>query len=367
MQHEKLIKTALILIILVLIVVILRYARPFLIPLTFAALFAMLLLPICLWLEKKGVNRALSTLLSILALVTFVAALIALVSWQAPDMGKSVSKIKEQAEAKYEQAQEFIREKLGIPPEKQKEMIKGQQPSGKSVSGMVAGILAGIGSILANAILVLVYVFLMIYFRDQIKRFILRLSPPGEKDKALDILDRSQSVAQKYLTGLSWMILSLWIMYGIGFSIVGVQNAIFFAILCGLLEMIPFVGNLVGNTLTMIMALVQGGGMHMVVGVLITYGIVQFLQSYILQPLVVGSEVNINPLFTIVGLIAGEIIWGIPGMILSIPVMGVAKIAFSHIEPLKPYAQFMGQEEKEGPTFREKIEGWRGKMKKWFK
>jgi predicted PurR-regulated permease PerM len=54
------------------------------------------------------------------------------------------------------------------------------------------------------------------------------------------------------------MIVLLWVMYGIGFTIAGVKNAFFFAIICGILEIIPFVGNLAGTALTLAMSLVQG-------------------------------------------------------------------------------------------------------------
>ena len=94
------------------------------------------------------------------------------------------------------------------------------------------------------------------------------------------------------------------------------------------------------------MVVVQGGGSGMIIGVLITYAIVQFIQTYILEPLVVGAEVNINPLFTIFVLVAGELVWGIPGMVLAIPLLGIAKIICDHIEPLKPYGFLIGQEKK---------------------
>ena len=142
------------------------------------------------------------------------------------------------------------------------------------------------------------------------------------------------------------MIVCLWIMYSIGFSIVGVKYAILFAIICGLLEIVPFVGNLAGNLLTVLMVVVQGGGTGMVVGVVITYLIVQFLQTYLLEPLVVGAEVNINPLFTIMILVIGELIWGIPGMVLAIPLLGIIKIICDHVPALKPYGYLIGSDKK---------------------
>ncbi len=151
------------------------------------------------------------------------------------------------------------------------------------------------------------------------------------------------------------MIVCLWIMYGIGFSIVGVKHAIFFAILCGLLEIVPFVGNLLGNLLTLLMAISQGGGTNMIIGILVTYAVVQFIQSYILEPLVVGAEVNINPLFTILVLVAGELIWGIPGMVLSIPLLGMAKIVFDNVESLKPFGELIGEEQKKPGKLKKKF------------
>ena len=144
-------------------------------------------------------------------------------------------------------------------------------------------------------------------------------------------------------------------MYSIGFTIVGLKNAFFFAVLCGIFEIVPFVGNLTGNILAALMALTQGGGMPMVIGILITYGIVQFLQTYILEPLVVGTEVNINPLFTIMGLVVGELIWGIPGLVLAIPLLGITKIVCDHIPDLKPYGFLIGREKSNKPDLSEKI------------
>ncbi|HSF46268.1 MAG TPA: AI-2E family transporter, partial [Chitinophagaceae bacterium] len=138
-----------------------------------------------------------------------------------------------------------------------------------------------------------------------------------------------------------------------GFYISGVENALFFAILCGLLEIIPFIGNLTGTAITLLMVLAQGGSTGTLVGVVITYVVVQFVQSYLVEPLVVGKGVSINPLFTILGLVAGEFIWGIPGMVLALPAVGIMKVVFDHIEPLKPVGKLMG-DTKEGRTKRKK-------------
>lgn len=163
------------------------------------------------------------------------------------------------------------------------------------------------------------------------------------------------------------MIVGLWIMYGIGFWIAGIKSPVLFAILCGLLEIVPFVGNLSGTGITIIAALVQGGGLHVVIGIIITYALVQFIQSYILSPLVVGHEVNINPLFTIVGLIAAEAVWGIGGMVVAIPLMGIMKIMFDNINALQPYGEFMGEEKTTDDNIKEKLKAGLKKITQRFK
>jgi predicted PurR-regulated permease PerM len=167
-----------------------------------------------------------------------------------------------------------------------------------------------------------------------------------QKKNAETIIGDIQKVSQQYLTGLGLMIASLWVMYSIGFSIVGVKYAILFAVICGLLEIVPFIGNLTGSLLAILMVIIQGGDTAMIFGVIITYLIVQFLQTYLLEPLVVGSEVNINPLFTIIILVLGELIWGIPGMVLAIPLLGIAKIICDHVPSLKPYGFLIGSDKK---------------------
>lgn len=340
---------------------ILFHGRPFFVPLCFAGLLSMLLLPISQKLEHKGVGRGLSIVAAILVLVLFFAGVIALLAWQVSDMASNSDQIEKNVTQKVQQVRQFVTESLGIPQQKQQEILqKQQQSSGNKMSTMISGAFAGFGTFLTNALIVLVYIFLFMYFRTRLKNFVLKLVPQGEQAKTKKVIEESRKVAQKYITGLAFMIAGLWVMYGIGFSLVGVKNAIFFAILCGLLEIVPFVGNLIGNGLTVLMTLAQGGSMNTVIGILIVYAVVQFIQSYILEPLVVGSEVSINPVFTIVGIVAGEFIWGVPGMVLAIPLMGIAKIIFDNVEQLKPYGYLMGQDKKEKSSWADKVKGWFG-------
>lgn len=339
-------RAALLLLLVFLIVAGLYYAKPFLVPLCFGALLAMLFLPLSRWLERKKIPKGLAILICLVLLLSIITLIIIVISWQVTDLTGELTDIENRLRQIADEVEQFIARHFGIPAEQQEKLLQ-QQAQNNTANGIVSDIGSTILGLLVDFILCLVYIFLFMYYRSRIKKFILQLIPNQQKQNAEQVIHDIQKVTQQYLTGMSWMILSLWIMYSIGFSIVGVKYAVFFAILCGLLEIVPFIGNLVGNLLAILMVVIQGGGTAMVLGVLLTYAIVQFIQTYLLEPLVVGAGVNINPLFTIIILVLGELVWGIPGLVLAIPLLGIVKIVCDHIEPLKPYGFLIGRDRKE--------------------
>ncbi|GAB2973278.1 AI-2E family transporter [Mucilaginibacter puniceus] len=352
-----LVKTSLILFIIIGGTVILYFGKSLLAPLAFALVLSMLLIPLCKKLERRGVNRSLATLLCILLLILTFAAIISLLSWQLSNVMDDVNQIKHRLAAVGTQVQNVIASYTGIAKPQQEEMIKSADPG--SLLAKTTSTLLGVT---LDIILILVYIFLMMCFRSHLMKFLIRAVPTDQQENTVKLVHEAGEVSQKYLSGLTLMIMSLWIMYAVGFSIIGVRYAIFFALLCGTLEMIPFVGNITGTLLTVLMGLVQGGDYKLIAGILIVYGSVQFIQSYILQPLVVGREVNLNPFFTILSIVIGEAIWGVSGMILAIPIFGMMKIGFDHFAPLKPYGFLLG-----GIESKKRTSGFADKIKGWFK
>jgi predicted PurR-regulated permease PerM len=331
-----------------LIVTVLYYAKPFLVPVCFAGLLAMLFLPVSQWFESKSIPKGFAILLCLIIFLIIVIGIIWLISWQVTDLTSEASDIEGKLKRMITDSKEYIQSHFGISKKRQEELITEQA---KTNSGMFSDIGSSIMSFGVDFILMLVYIFLFMFYRERIKTFVLKMVPSHQKKNAETVILDVEKVSQQYITGLGLMIACLWVMYSIGFSIVGVKYAVLFAIICGLLEIVPFVGNLTGNLLAVLMVVIQGGGMGMVIGVIITYLVVQFLQTYLLEPLVVGAEVNINPLFTIIILVVGELIWGIPGMVLAIPLLGITKIICDHVESLKPFGYLIGSEKKKKTSF----------------
>lgn len=285
-------------------------------------------------MERRGLPKGLAAFVSLLTLLLLIATLSTLLGWKVSGLITDVTLIKEKAIESFDNTQQYIFRHLDISVEKQSQILKDEQPS---ISGIMQMMLGSVTYIFTNLILVLAYVFFLLYYRGHIKNFLLKLTAPNQRPEMEQVISTSTFVSQQYLLGLSKMIVCLWVMYGIGFSIIGVPNALFFAILCGLLEIVPFIGNLTGTTLTVLVAALHGGNGTLLGGIVITYGIVQFIQGWFLEPLILGPQVKINPLFTIIALVLGELLWGIPGIILAIPITAIFKIICDHIESLKPY------------------------------
>jgi predicted PurR-regulated permease PerM len=339
MRKSGLQRTLQILLFLFLVFAGLYYAKPFLVPVCFAGLFAMLFLPLSRWFESKGINKALASICCILILVIVISGVIALISYQVTDLISDLGNIEQKIKTVVTQIENTIAKTFGISRQQQEEVIQEQS---KNANGLISSLVPALMGILIDFVLMLVYIFLFMYSRSHLKKFILMLVPKNDTGNTEEAINNIEKVTQQYLTGLGLMIVCLWIMYGIGFSIAGLKNAFFFAILCGILEIVPFAGNLTGNTLAVLMAITQGGGSSMVIIIIVIYALVQFIQTYLLEPLAVGANVNINPLFTIIALVIGELVWGIAGMVLAIPLLAIIKIICDHIESLHPYGFLIG-------------------------
>lgn len=322
----------------------LHFAKYFLMPLTVGAVIATLFLPLSKWLEKKDVPRVLSVLICLIILLSALTIVGSLLGWQISELLNDISLIKDRAIEAGNHIQEYIFSHFGITLEKQTQILKDEQPSVSGIMQILAGSLA---SVFTNFVLTLVYIFGLLYYRDHINQFLLKLAHPSQRNEMQKVVSGVTHVSQQYLLGLSKMILCLWVMYGIGFSLLGVKNAIFFAVLCGLLEIVPFIGNITGTSITVLVAAIHGAGVPMLGGIVLVYGLVQFIQGWILEPLILGPQVKLNPLFTIIALVVGELVWGIPGIFLAIPITAMLKIVCDHIEPLKPYGFLIGEIETE--------------------
>ena len=156
------------------------------------------------------------------------------------------------------------------------------------------------------------------------------------------LLDRVQNVTQNYLVGMLTVIGILAVLNTTGLFIVGLEHAVFFGVFAALLAIIPYIGIIIGALPPLVYALLLTDSLLTPVFVIAVFGTVQFLEGNFITPRIVGSKVSINPFVAMVALIIGGELWGISGMILFVPLIGILKVVFDQIEELKPYGYLLG-------------------------
>ncbi|MCU0352178.1 MAG: AI-2E family transporter [Cytophagales bacterium] len=359
-------------------------ARVVLAPLVFGALLAMLMLPLTRRLEKWGVNRVLAVLLSDFLIIGFFVGLTFIVIGQFSSLARDFPKAKEKFAPKIQQAKQFIADKTGVSPQQLEQYVSSKVPflgkqdsTGKSgqkpgqpqggqssidagkIMGVVSGFLTGLTETFAGFVLVFVYFFFLQYYRHKFKKSILNFFPKTARPEAGRVLAESSQVSQQYLLGRLLLMLFLAVFYAIGFAIIGVKQGILVAILAAVFSIIPYVGNVIGFVLSLAFSVFGSGGSSAVMGVLVIFTLAQFIENYFLEPFIVGEKVHLHPLFTILVVIVGATLWGIAGAILSIPLLGIAKVWCDHIPALQPIGYLIGDEgNDEGPSVFDKLKSW---------
>lgn len=342
-------------------------AKSFLAPLSVAALLAMVILPVARWFERKGMSRAWASFCSDLIILLFFVLLAGVVSLQIKGFVQQWPQIKQKVEPKITDLQQFIEEKTGISVEDQQKRLSSKIPGGSSASNQQqqgqkqtqtqpqqsgSSVLSSAGSYVLSVIsflgtflLTFVYIFFFLLYRSKFRKSIIKMAPENKKDNVQEIITKSATISQNYLFGRLILIVILAVLYSIGLSISGVQQAILISILAAVLTLIPYIGNMIGYALAVSMAFISGSGMTGAIGVSVTFAITQFVESYILEPYIVGDKVNLNPVFTIIVVVLGGALWGVIGMLIAIPALGIAKAAFDNIPVLSPLGYLFGQED----------------------
>jgi predicted PurR-regulated permease PerM len=180
-----------------------------------------------------------------------------------------------------------------------------------------------------------VYVFFMLYYRHHFRDFLFQITPRRGYRTLRKILYEITSVTNKYVTGLFIVVIILCFLNSIGLMIVGIEYALFFGIISATLNLIPYFGTLIGGSIPLLYTLVSTEPSD-AIGVIILFAIVQLLENNILTPYITGAKVAINPLFTIFATILGGLTWGVPGMFLIVPFLGIFKIVCENIPVLQP-------------------------------
>jgi len=337
-------RTTIILVGMFVLVWMLSITRQIIVPILFAAIFAILLTPFVNFLVRHKWNRIVAISLVVLLACGLMLGLAYLLVGQMVQFGKSVPAIIENFDVLVADAEMWFSQKFDVSPEVIDSWLneKGSQMVDNAGSNM-GRTLATTGSLLVYVVLIPVYVFMILFYQPMLIEFIFRLFDDGKEKAVSKVIVQAKVVIQSYLVGLLFEAIIVTILYAIALFSLGIEYALLLALIGAILNLIPYLGSILAAALPMVLALSSSQPSKALL-VLGAYVLIQFIDNNYIVPRVVASKVRINALVSIVVVIAGGMLWGIPGMFLAIPTAAILKVIFDHIEGADHWGYLLGDE-----------------------
>ena len=313
--------------------VILYFGKTLFIPLFFGLLIAMIMFPICKWLEGYGWSKTLAITACLLIVTIVFASLLALLIWQLNVFSKDAPAIIKKINEVMEKMQIWMIKNIGI-----KDVLQNNWT--EKLTGTFGDILKSTFQTTINTLFILfltpVYTALFMYHRKIFVQY-LKLVTPVKYQPQLDIiLQKTIHTYFNYIKGMILVYLIVGILNSIGLFALGVKNAILFGMLCAIMTIIPYIGIFISALLPISVVWLETGNIWYPLGVIAVFSFVQYLEANVIFPTVVGTQLHVSTMAMLAAVIAGGIIWGVAGMVLFIPFVAIIKIISDHIEEWKP-------------------------------
>jgi len=333
---------------LTLILGLMYFSQGVLLPLLFSILISISLYPLARLFEKLRLGKAFASILSVIIAIAIISAIGWFIVHQSIIIGKDATAITEKVLSVFDRFQDWIESTFGIQRSEMVDQLKDQ--GNKLLSGagsMVTAAFGSIGNILAGAVLVPLFSFFLLYYRDFFREFFFKSFKNAPKSKVHETLNKIYEVVQSYLVGLITVMGIVAVLNTVGLMAMGIDYAWFFGSLASLLMLLPYIGIAIGSILPALFALAVKDSAWYAVGVIAWFQVVQFLEGNIITPNIVGSKVSINPLMAIIAILLGGMLFGLAGLILALPLTATIKVLFDAIPSMEAFGFLIGEPEKE--------------------
>lgn len=316
--------------------VLMYFGKGLLIPLSFSLLLALILYPVCNWLEKHKLNRIIAITISITIVIIFFAAIMWLLLWQVTYLKNDLPVLVQKIKDALQQLQQWFYKNIGIIGLDTIWIENSVQNSGGGFSSLIRSLFKSVSSIFFSLFIIPVFTTLFLYHREQFVRFLQSLTPKKYHVHLRTILHETSYTYYKYIVGLIKVYLVVGTLNSIGLLLLGVDHAILFGMLTAFMTMIPYVGIIISSMLPITVAWVSTNSLFYPLGVIAIFAFVQYLENSVIFPKIVGQQLNVSSWAILVALIAGGIVWGVSGMVLFMPFVAILKIISGYIEEWKP-------------------------------
>ncbi len=323
---------------------VLHTLKSLIIPLLLAVIFAILIFPIQIVIERKlKFNRLFATISSIFILFVVTLFLTITIIFQLQNLFDDTSLYVDKLSQIYENFIEGIEHTFHI--SKRYSLLNQNFNFGaflKRNFDQISSFALEWGTVLSNLILIPIYMFFFLYYRKFFRTFAYKLFKSKTKSIINSVILKVYNIQRNYLMGLLKVILIVGVLNSIGLLFLGIDNAIFFGFFGAILLVVPYVGIIVGSLLPALIALVTKDSYWYTIGVIAVFGIIQFFEGYLITPQIVGDKVSVNAFAAILALLGFAMLWGVAGMVVALPVTATLKILLDHSKNYEAYGFIIG-------------------------
>jgi putative permease len=316
-------------------------------PLVFSMMFSLLLLPVGKFLEEKfRFHRSAASMLSVLLMLAVFALVLYLVGSQLADLLTDWPHLKVQLNNSFYELLNWVRANYHVTESKQLNLVHSatSKISDGGGSAAISVTLLTASSILLFWVFVIIDTFFLLFYRRLLLQFLIAVFKKENAIAVYEVVERVKFIITKYITGLMLEMTVVSAICCTVFLIGGLKYALLLGLITGLFNIIPYLGIATALLFSTLITLSTGVAAGKVILVVATIIIMHLADSNVLLPVIVGSQVRINALITILGVVLGEMLWGIAGMFLSIPVIAILKIIFDRVESMQPWGLLLGDE-----------------------
>lgn len=328
-------------------------------PLVFSMLFSLLLLPVGQYFETRfRLHRTAASMAAILIMLSVVVGVMYLLGSQIADLLDDWPQIKGQLTSSFYNVLNWVKDNFHVTARRQLTIVQnatGNISAGGSTTTAIGITVLTASSIIFFWVFAIIDTFFLLIYRRLLLQFFIHVFKKENAVAVYEVVERIKYIITKYITGLLLEMMVVSTASCTVFLIGGVKYSLLLGLITGIFNIIPYVGIATALLLSTIITISTAAPTATVVLVISTIVIIHLIDSNILLPLIVGSQVRINALITILGVILGEMLWGIPGMFLSIPVIAVLKIIFDRVESLQPWGLLLGDEIMPGEVAETKV------------
>lgn len=315
-------------------------------PLIIALLFALLLIPFAGFLERKlRFPRAMAAFVVLLVLIGGISGLMVLLGSQLSEFAQEWPAFQTQLMLSFDGLQDWISRSFNINNRQQAEYINQTAETALGHGTELIGTtLLSLSSSLLFMVFIFLYTFFLMLHRGLLLRFVVALFSENHTPIVHEAVARIQYIIRKYILGLLLQMVIVAALTWVTFMVLGIKYAFLLGLLTGILNVIPYVGIFTSLVLSATVTFATGDTTH-VLFVVIAIVVIHLVDGNYIMPKIVGSKVKLNTLTAVLGLVVGEMLWGVTGMFLAIPVIAIAKVIFDRVEGLKPWGMVLGEDE----------------------